>query len=112
MSISSLPAPASSPRLVASALLDALLSAVPAASASVLVISPSAVMPTNTPTLTPVAVASLGLAVDEALGVVALEACDPPRDRDPGWVAGRCRLQGRDIAVLDPDLLLATTDGG
>jgi chemotaxis signal transduction protein len=55
---------------------------------------------------------SLGLAVDEALGVVALGVRDPAGESDPEWVSGRSRLAGRDIAVVDPDVLLAPADGG
>jgi purine-binding chemotaxis protein CheW len=54
--------------------------------------------------------AALGLAVDEAFGVVVLDAELDHRDGDPGWIAGWSRLDGRAVARLDPERLLATGD--
>lgn len=45
---------------------------------------------------------TLGLAVDEAFGVVSLTADEPPSETDPNWVIGRIRLDRRSIAILDP----------
>ena len=45
---------------------------------------------------------TLGLAVDEAFGVVSLTADEPPSDSDPDWVTGRSRVDRRSIAILDP----------
>lgn len=45
---------------------------------------------------------TLGLAVDEAFGVVSLTADEPPSDTDPDWVTGRGRMDRRSVAILDP----------
>jgi chemotaxis signal transduction protein len=50
----------------------------------------------------PAAGATLGLAVDEAMGVVALTAERERSDEDPHWVSGHSRLDARPIAILDP----------
>jgi chemotaxis signal transduction protein len=53
---------------------------------------------------------ALGLAVDEALGVSWIDGLEEPSDGDPECVAGRCHIDGRSIALLDPERLLATAD--
>jgi chemotaxis signal transduction protein len=55
---------------------------------------------------------ALGLAVDEALGVSWIADGEGRSDEDPEWIAGRCRLDGRSVALLDPERLLATGDEG
>jgi chemotaxis signal transduction protein len=50
--------------------------------------------------------ATLGLAVSEALGVVDVGTPDQAGPDDPAWVVGRCRIDDRDVLVLDPDRLL------
>jgi chemotaxis signal transduction protein len=55
---------------------------------------------------------SLGLAVDEAFGVVTI--ADPPvrGENDPGWIAGRTSLDGRTVVVLDPERLFVEGSSG
>lgn len=55
---------------------------------------------------------SLGLAVDEAFGVVSLARQEPPREEDPDWVTGRGSIDERPIVILDPDLLFVTATAG
>jgi chemotaxis signal transduction protein len=47
--------------------------------------------------------ATLGLAVDEAFGVMALDSAPQIRDGDPSWIKGRCQLDRGEIVVLNPD---------
>ncbi len=48
---------------------------------------------------------SLGLAVDEAFGVIATANEEPRREDDPGWVAGRSSVGDRTVVMLDPEQL-------
>lgn len=48
---------------------------------------------------------SLGLAVDEAFGVVNVTREQPRREDDPGWVAGRSSVDDRTVVILDPEQL-------
>lgn len=48
---------------------------------------------------------SLGLAVDEAFGVIAAASERPRREDDPGWIAGRSKVDDRSVVVLDPEQL-------
>jgi chemotaxis signal transduction protein len=56
--------------------------------------------------------ASLGLAVDEALGVVRIEVDRPATGDDPEWISGRGRWEGKSVVVLDPEPLLSTVETG
>lgn len=51
---------------------------------------------------------SLGLAVDEAFGVIAVSDQRPPKEDDPEWVTGRSSVGDRTIVMLDPDQLFVT----
>jgi len=54
--------------------------------------------------------ATLGLAVDEAFGVLSIP-CEPTsREDDPGWIIGRCDVDGNEIVVLNPDRFYAEPD--
>jgi chemotaxis signal transduction protein len=55
---------------------------------------------------------ALGLAVDEALGVTWIADRESRADGDPEWVVARCCIDGRSVALLDPEQLLATADEG
>lgn len=46
--------------------------------------------------------APLGLAVDDALGMVSVERDEDRRPDDPPWVAGRGRAAGQPAVLLDP----------
>ena len=48
---------------------------------------------------------SLGLAVDEAFGVIAVANKQPRREDDPGWIAGRSSVDDRPVVILDPEQL-------
>ncbi len=48
---------------------------------------------------------SLGLAVDEAFGVIRVANPQPPRPDDPRWVAGTSTVDDRLIFILDPEQL-------
>lgn len=45
---------------------------------------------------------SLGLAVDEAFGVIGVVNEQPRREDDPGWIAGRSSVNDRPVVILDP----------
>lgn len=45
---------------------------------------------------------TLGLAIDEAFGVVSVKAEKEPVADDPPWVAGRSLVDGRELVILDP----------
>jgi len=47
----------------------------------------------------------LGLAIDEAFGLVDIEDAEPPADGDPAWVIARTCVSGRDVLILDPTRL-------
>lgn len=47
----------------------------------------------------------LGLAADEAFGVVSIPIATRPGSDDPDWVVGRCELDHRPTLILDPDRL-------
>jgi chemotaxis signal transduction protein len=49
--------------------------------------------------------AAIGLAVEEALGVVAVSPDETPCEADPPWVAGRSRVDGRATVLVEPGLL-------
>ena len=49
--------------------------------------------------------ALLGLAAEEALGVVSVGPGEGPAAGDPPWVAGHSRVDGRDAVLLEPSLL-------
>jgi hypothetical protein len=52
----------------------------------------------------------LGLAADEAFGVVTIPKAEPPGGDDPVWVAGRCELDHRPTLILDPNRLFDADD--
>lgn len=55
---------------------------------------------------------SMGLAVDEAFGVIDI---GEPRDRaddDPVWVSGRLSLNNRTVLILDPEVLFSPVGNG
>lgn len=54
--------------------------------------------------------ATLGLAVDEAFGVVPIPGEPEPREDDPAWIIGRCELDDSEILVLNPDRFYADPD--
>lgn len=55
---------------------------------------------------------SLGLAVDEAFGVVTIAERVDRADEDPGWVAGRTSMDDRTVVILDPERLFVEGSGG
>ena len=55
---------------------------------------------------------SVGLAVEEAFGVIAVADARPRREDDPGWVAGRSSVDGRPIVILDPEQLFVAPSVG
>lgn len=48
---------------------------------------------------------SLGLAVDEAFGVITIADQEGRGQSDPRWVAGRTSMNGRTVVILDPGQL-------
>jgi len=54
---------------------------------------------------------SLGLAIDEAFGVVAIADPDGRGDNDPGWVAGRTIVDDRTVVIVDPERLFIEGHG-
>lgn len=54
--------------------------------------------------------ATLGLAVDEAFGVVSVDLREEARENDPGWVAGRSEVGGRTVLVLSAEHLYADVE--
>lgn len=52
---------------------------------------------------------TLGLAIDEAFGVMSVKAQQEPIADDPPWVAGRSLLDGRELVILDPLRLFSET---
>lgn len=48
---------------------------------------------------------TLGLAIDEAFGVSAVEMQQERTANDPLWVAGRSLVAGREVVILDPSRL-------
>ena len=55
---------------------------------------------------------SLGLAVDEAFGVIAVVNEQPRREDDPGWIAGRSSVDDRPVVILDPVQLFVAPSVG
>lgn len=55
---------------------------------------------------------SLGLAVEEAFGVIAVVDERARREDDPGWVAGRSSVGERPIVILDPEQLFFAPSPG
>jgi chemotaxis signal transduction protein len=55
---------------------------------------------------------SLGLAVDEAFGVIAVADLQPREPTDPEWVAGRTSVDQRAVVVLDPEQLFVAPSAG
>ena len=55
--------------------------------------------------------ASLGLAIDEAFGVTTIADRRDRAINDPGWVAGRCSMNGRTVVLLDPEHLFVAPNG-
>jgi chemotaxis signal transduction protein len=56
--------------------------------------------------------ASLGLAVDEAFGVVEVPEVRSPDPADPAWLVGRAAIDGRELVILDVERLIADPGGG
>lgn len=54
--------------------------------------------------------ATLGLAVDEAFGVIPIPSEPVSREGDPAWVVGRCVLDDGEVVVLDPDRFYGDAD--
>jgi chemotaxis signal transduction protein len=54
--------------------------------------------------------ATLGLAVDEAFGVILISSEPKGRENDPGWIIGRCELEDGEVVVLNPDCFYADAD--
>lgn len=52
---------------------------------------------------------NLGLAIDEAFGVLSVKAQQEPAADDPPWVAGRSLVDGREVVILDPPRLFSET---
>jgi len=46
---------------------------------------------------------TVGLAVGEAFGVITIADREDRRENDPGWIAGRTSVEGRSVAILDPE---------
>jgi len=55
---------------------------------------------------------SLGLAVDEAFGVVAVADKHPRQEDDPNWVAARSSVDDRLVLMLDPKKLFVEPRNG
>lgn len=55
---------------------------------------------------------SLGLAVDEAFGVITIADREDRSEHDPGWIAGRTSVEGRVVVILDPERLFVEGGGG
>jgi len=55
---------------------------------------------------------ALGLAVDEALGVVTIADPGGRADDDPGWIAGRTTVDGRTVFILDTVRLFVDGSSG
>lgn len=55
---------------------------------------------------------TLGLAVDEAFGVIAVTGELSRREDDPRWIAGRSSLDDRLVVVLDPEQLFVAPRSG
>jgi len=55
---------------------------------------------------------SLGLAVDEAFGVVTIADPRGRADDDPGWIAGRTTVDDRTVFILDPVRLFVDGSSG
>jgi len=55
---------------------------------------------------------SLGLAVDEAFGVISLTNEQHRREDDPEWVAGRSSVDDRPVVLLDPEQLFVASRVG
>jgi len=53
---------------------------------------------------------TIGLAVDEAFGVVAVEDPTDAEPNDPDYVAGRGSMHDRPIVILDPERLFQEVD--
>jgi len=53
---------------------------------------------------------SLGLAVDDAFGVITVVDRQARVTDDPGWVAGRSTMDDRTIIILDPERLFVAAD--
>ena len=47
----------------------------------------------------------IGLAIDEAFGVISVGRQPQQSTDDPGWVTGRMTMDGRTVVILDPDQL-------
>jgi chemotaxis signal transduction protein len=52
----------------------------------------------------------IGLAADEAFGVIQIRAADDPAPDDPSWVVGRRLIDKRPTLILDPDRLFDVTE--
>jgi len=48
---------------------------------------------------------SLGLAIDEAFGVITVADRRDCATNDPSWVSGRTSVDGRTVVILDPERL-------
>ncbi len=55
---------------------------------------------------------TLGLAVDEAFGVVTIEQRLDRVESDPGWISGRTSMDDRTVVILDPERLFYEKSGG
>ena len=55
---------------------------------------------------------SLGLAVDEAFGVIAVAALQPRGPTDPKWMAGRSSMDEGTVVMLDPEQLFVAPNAG